>query len=199
MTVIVLLSMPAGRLRALAFVVGWVIAIVAIGAVSAFLLHGQDFTSRTTSPSRAASALEILVGAVLLVASVRALRRRAERAPTNEAPRWVGALDRTHWLLATVAGAFMLTYSLTLAAAAEILRADVSTADDLVAFGAFALASVSTIVAPIVLVLAVPDRSAERLARWRAWLLGHSRTIGLLALMVIGVLLIVRGAYDLAA
>ena len=36
------------------------------------------------------------------------------------------------------------------------------------------------------------------LATWKAWLLGHSRAIALIALMLVGVLLIVRGAYDLA-
>jgi len=94
-------------------------------------------------------------------------------------------------------GAFMLTYSLTLAAAAEILKADVSTADALLALAVFALASMTTIAAPIVLVLVAPERAAERLAEWRRWLLGNSRAVGLVALMVIGVLLIARGIHDL--
>jgi hypothetical protein len=37
------------------------------------------------------------------------------------------------------------------------------------------------------------------LAAWRRWLLGNSRTIGLIALVVIGVLLIAKGAHDLIA
>ena len=45
-TVIVLLSMPSGRRRALAFVCGWLIAIAAIGAIAIFVLHGQNFGSR---------------------------------------------------------------------------------------------------------------------------------------------------------
>ena len=34
---------------------------------------------------------------------------------------------------------------------------------------------------------------------WRRWLLGNSRAIGLVALIVIGAALIVRGAHDLIA
>lgn len=198
-TVIVLLSMPSGRRRAIAFVVGWLVAIVFIGAVSVLVLNGQDFSSKQTTPSQAASAVEILLGCILLLASTRAYRRRTGRTPSAETPRWLGRLDRTNWLLAGLVGAFMLTYSLTVAAAAEILKANVSKADNILAFAVFALASITTIAAPIVVVLAAPDRSAERLARWRQWLLGNSRTIGLVALMVIGAILIARGIHDVTA
>ena len=55
-TVIVLLSMSAGRRRGIAFVVGWLLAIALIGVLSVVVLHGQDFSSHKTTPSRAASA-----------------------------------------------------------------------------------------------------------------------------------------------
>jgi Sap, sulfolipid-1-addressing protein len=196
-TVIVLLTMPSGRRRAIAFVVGWLAAIVVIAAVSVLALHGQDFSSHKTTPSRAASAVEVLVGCIVLLVSVRALRRRARSPSSAETPGWLGRLDRTHWLLAVLVGSFMLTYSLTVAAAIEILKAHVSVADTVVAFAVFALASIATIAAPIVLVLVAPERSAETLARWRRWLLGNSRTIGLVALMVIGAVLTWKGIHDL--
>jgi hypothetical protein len=63
----------------------------------------------------------------------------------------------------------------------------------------FAVTSIVTIGAPVVVVIAKPERSNEVLASWRAWLVGNSRSIALIALMVIGALLIARGAYDLAA
>ena len=198
-TVIVLMTMPAGMKRAVAFVVGWVLAIVIIGAVAVFVLHGQDFSSHKTTPSRTASVLEIVLGCVVVIASVRAFRRRSKRPGSVETPKWVARLDRTNWLLAVLVGSFMLTYSLTVAAAIEILKAHVSTADALVAFIVFALASITTISAPIVLALVAPERSAERLAAWRRWLLGNSRTIGLVALIVVGALLIGRGIHDLVS
>jgi len=193
------MTMPAGKKRAVAFVVGWLLAILIIGAVAVLVLHGQDFSSHKTTPSRTASALEIVVGCVVVIASARAFRHRSRRPASVETPKWVARLDRTNWLLAVLVGSFMLTYSLTLAAAIEILKAHLSTADAVVAFIVFALASITTISAPIVLVLVAPERSAERLAAWRRWLLGNSRTIGLVALMVVGALLIGRGIHDLVA
>jgi hypothetical protein len=54
-----------------------------------------------------------------------------------------------------------------------------------------------TILAPILVVIVAPDRSTRLLAAWRGWLLGNSRLIGLIALVVIGAALIVRGVHDL--
>jgi threonine/homoserine/homoserine lactone efflux protein len=198
-TVIVLLSMPSGRRRGIAFVVGWLLAIAVIGVLSVALLHGQDFSSHKTTPSRAASAAEVLLGVVVVLASARAFRRRARGRPSGDTPAWLARLDRTNWLLAVPVGAFMLTYSLTLVAAAEIMKANVSVADAAIAFVVFATASIVTIVAPVVVACLAPERSAERLARWRSWLLQNSRAIGLVALMVIGALLIARGVHDLGA
>jgi Sap-like sulfolipid-1-addressing protein len=196
-TVIVLLTMPSGRRRAVAFVAGWILAIVAIAVVSVLVLQGQDFSSHRTTPSKTASSVEILVGSVLLLAATRALRRRDKNSKSAETPKWLGRLDKTNWLLAILVGSFMLTYSLTVAAAAEILKANVSKIDAVLAFAVFALASITTIVAPIVVVLVSPERAEERLGQWRRWLLGNSRTIGLAALMVIGALLVARGIHDL--
>jgi hypothetical protein len=197
-TVIVLLTMPSGRRRGIAFVLGWILAIVVI-AVAVVAAHGEDFSSHQTTPSKAASWAEIAVGLVAVVASLRSLRRRPQRASKSEAPKWVARLDRTNWAIAAVVGAFMLTYSLTIAAAAEILKAHVSVEDDVLAFVVFAVASIVSIVAPLAVALMAPDRADQRLAAWRAWLLGNSRTIGLIALLVIGALLVGKGAHDLIA
>lgn len=198
-TVIVLLTMPSGRRRGIAFVIGWLLAIAVIAVVVVGLAHGEDFGSRTTTPSRAASVAEIAVGVLAVLAALRALRGRGQRESSGDAPKWLDRLDRTHWVVATVVGAFMLTYSLTLAAAVEVLKANVSTTDDILAFVVFAVASMVTILAPVVIVIVAPDRATRVLATWRGWLLGNSALIGLIALVVIGAALIARGAHDLIA
>ncbi len=196
-TVIVLLSLPAGRRRGIAFLIGWLIALAVIAALILFVLHGQDFGSRRSSPSRAASALEVLLGSVLLIWAVVAYRRRAPASGDASPPKWLDRIEGTHWLLAVAVGALMLSYGLTLAAASEILKANVSTLDAGVAIGVFAVTSMITVAAPIVAVVAAPERSEQRLATWKAWLLGNSRTVVLVVLMVVAAFLIVRGVHDL--
>ena len=196
-TVIVLLSMPSGRRRALAFVCGWLIAIAAIGAIAIFVLHGQDFSSKRSTPSRAASALEILLGSLLLLWAVVAYRRRKPPKEGVSEPKWLSRVEGTHWLLAVAVGAIMLSYALSLAAASEILKANVSGLDAAAAIVIFSLTSIVTIAAPIVIAMAAPERSEQRLAVWKAWLLGNSRTVVLVVLMVVAALLIARGISDL--
>jgi hypothetical protein len=196
-TVIVLLSMPSGRRRALAFVIGWLIAIAAIGAIAIFVLHGQDFGSKHSTPSRAASALEILLGSLLLLWAVVAYRRRKPSKEAVAEPKWLSRVEGTHWLLALAVGAIMLSYGLSLAAASEILKANVSSLDAAVAIVVFSLTSIVTVAAPIVVAVAAPERSAQRLDAWKSWLLGNSRTVVLVVLMVVAAFLIVRGISDL--
>ena len=196
-TVILLLSMSNGRRRALSFVAGWLIAIAVIGVLTVTVLQGQNFSSRQTDPSRVASALEVLLGCLLLVGSTVAYRRR--KGSTQSPPAWLDRLDRMHWSFAIGVGSLMLTYSLCVVAVAEILKANITSLDAGVAFVVFALASITTIAAPIVVAIAAPERSEETLARWKLWLIGNSRTIVLVMLMVIGAILIARGTYSVTA
>jgi len=198
-TVIVLLSMPSGRRRALAFLCGWLIAIAVIGALMVFVLHGQDFASKSSTPSRAASALEVLLGSLLLIWAVVAYRRREPSKGGQSTPKWLGRIEQTHWLLAVAVGAVMLSYGLSLAAASEILKANVSRVDAGVAIAVFALTSILTVAALIVVALVAPDRAAQRLEAWKTWLLGNSRAVALVVLMVVAAALIVRAIHDLIA
>jgi hypothetical protein len=198
-TVIVLLSMPSGLRRAMAFVCGWLIALAGIGVLVLLVFHGQDFGSRDTTPSRAASVAEVVLGALLFVWALVAFRRRGPATGGASTPKWLARVERTHWFLAVAVGAVMLSYALSLAAVSEILKADVSAADDAIAIAVFALTSVITVVAPIIVVVAAPERSAQTLATWKAWLLGNSRAVVLAVLMAVAAFLVVRGVYDLAA
>ena len=198
-TMIVLLTMPAGLRRGIAFICGWLLALGVLAVLMVFVLHGQDFSSRHTTPSRAASAVEVAVGCLLLAVSVRAFRRPTEAKGPQLTPAWLARIERIHWSLCVAVGALMLSYALSLAAGAEILKANVGTPDAVAAAVVLALTSTVTIAAPVIVVLVAPERSAEVLASWKAWMLAHSRSIALIGLMVIGALLIARGAYDLAA
>jgi Sap, sulfolipid-1-addressing protein len=198
-TMIVLLSMSSPLRRAVAFICGWLLAIGVLALFMIFVLHGQDFSSKQTTPSRTASIVEIILGALITVASARLYRRPKTAKGPESPPKWLNRIERVHWSWCIVAGAVMLSYALSLAAIAEILKANVSTAAASIAAVVFAATSIVTIGAPVAVVVAAPRRSNEVLASWRAWLVGNSRAIALIALMVIGALLIARGAYDLAA
>jgi hypothetical protein len=196
-TVIVMLGMPHGRRRAFAFVAGWVLGILVLGIITITVLHGQDFSSKQTTPSRAASAVEAAIGLLLVAWGAVKLRRRDTRVKAASPPTWLDKLGQTNWLIGVVVGAVMLTYSITIAACAEILKANVSAADTAIALAVFALASMATILAPLVYVIVRPERSDAALARGKSWLLASSGTVGLVVLIVIGALIAAKGIVDL--
>jgi hypothetical protein len=140
-----------------------------------------------------------LLGSLLLIWAVVAYRRREPSQGAPSTPRWLGRIEGTHWLLAIAVGALMLSYGLSLAAASEILKANVSRLDAGVAVAVFALTSILTVAAPIVVALVAPDRAAQRLEAWKTWLLGNSRVVALVVLMVVAAAVIVRGIHDLIA
>jgi len=198
-TMIVLLSMSSPLKRAIAFICGWVLAIGVLALFMIFVLHGQDFSSKHTTPSRTASIVEIVLGVLITLGSLRLYRRPKTAKGPESPPQWLDRIERVHWTVCIAAGAVMLSYALSLAAIAEILKANVSATAAAIAAIVFAVTSILTISAPVAVVIVRPERSNEVLASWRSWLVGNSRSIALIALMVIGVLLVVRGAYDLAA
>src|SRR6266571_3392512 len=109
----------------------------------------------------------VSVVAVFVLLSMPAGRRRAvaayrRRKPSKEGasePKWLSRVEGTHWLLAVAVGAIMLSYALSLAAATEILKANVSSLDAAAAIIVFSLTSIVTVAAPIVVAVTAPERS----------------------------------------
>jgi len=197
--VLVLLSMPSGLRRSYAFVGGWVATIGVIGLFVAFF-PTFDFSSSRSTPSRAASIAELALGCFLIAAAVVLQRRpRSSGARKDPVPDWLVRLVGRHWAVALAAGGVMLTYSLTIVAMLEILKANVTTSERLIAVAVFALTSIVTIGAPVACATVAPDRTAARLDGWRTWLTDHTRIIGVILLACVGGLIIAKAIYDLTS
>ncbi len=196
---IALVSMSRGVRRGVAFIGGRLLGIGVLAVLFVLVLQGQDFSSRHTTPSRTVSVVEIVVGGLLVIVAASAFRRRGERSTSPSSSKLLDRLDRSHWLLGVVAGVIMVSYTVTLAAGAEILKADVHTPGAILAALVFALLSMTLVAVPVALALIAPERAAQVLGRWKAWLLANARVVGLIALVLVGAFLVARGAYDLAA
>ena len=196
LAVYVLLGMPNGARRAVMFVIGWLTTIVLIGLL-VVILPTFNFHNSKTTPSRAASIAELVVGAALIGAAIALHRRPASETPKDPVPDWLVRLVGRHWAVALAAGGVMLTYSITIVAVLEILKANVDALDRAIAVTVFGLTSIVTISAPIAYTLVAPDRAARDLERSRRWLILHSRQIAVLLLSLIGAAIMLKAGYDL--
>jgi hypothetical protein len=201
--VIALLGMPRGRRRGVTFIVGWIAAIAVItGVLLAF--PTKNFSTSRSTPSRAVSTLELLIG-VGLVVGAGVIHRRPQPLATGDreykdpTPEWLVRLIGRHWSVAALAGSLMLTYSVTIIAASEVLKAHVDTVDRTIAMAVFALTSIVTVAAPVTYAMVRPHHTERTLYVWKRWLTVNSRTIGVVALAVIGLLVIAKAVYDLIA
>jgi hypothetical protein len=199
LAVLLLLGMPSGLRRSFAFLAGWLVTIALIGVV-VVAFPSTNFSSSQTTPSRTASIAEILIGAFLIIGAIVLQRRPVvEQSSGDPLPGWLVRLVGRHWAVALAAGGVMLTYSVTVAAAIEILKANVNTVDRAVAIAVFAVTSIVSVAAPIAFTLVAPRRAAADLDSWRQWLIRHSRTIGVVLLLAIGAALIIKASYDLTS
>lgn len=194
--VLILLELPRGLRRAVGFVLGWV-AMIAVITIVLALFPSVDFHRSQTTPSRVTSVVEIIIGCALVVWAVVIHRRPAPATPRDPIPEWLTGLLSRNWFLSAVAGAFMLTYSLTVVAALEVLKAHVSRIDRVFAMLVFGAASIVTLLAPILYAAAAPERAAHALRSAKRWLTVKWPQISAALLAIVGALIVCKAGFDL--
>jgi hypothetical protein len=202
MMAVLLLNAKRGLWVVWTFVAAW---IAAISVTMALLLLGFGSTSTSSSTtSKAVSIVEIVIGLALLGFGARSLlkARRARSSPATEKleqkqPGWLRAIAEISIVGAFLLGIYSATYPVVVAAAGEILRADVSAADQTTLAVIFVIVGSSTVIAVAALGTFAPSRSEAFLARMRAWLTVHNSEVLTAILLVFGVALIARGIQSL--
>ena len=199
---VLLLNAKRGLWVVWTFVAAW---IAAISVTMALLLLGFGSTSTSSNTtSKAVSIVEIVIGLALVGFGARSLlkaRRERSAAPTEKLeqkqPRWLRAIAEISIVGAFLLGIYSATYPVVVAAAGEILRADVSAADQTTLAVTFVIVGSSTVIAVAALGTFAPSRSASFLARMRAWLTIHNSEVLTAILLLFGVALISRGIQSL--
>ena len=202
MMAVLLLNARRGLWIVWTFVAAW---IAAISVTMALLLLGFGSTSTSSSTtSKGVSIVEIVLGLALIGFGVRSLlRARRERsAPVTEKleqkqPGWLRAIAEISIVGAFLLGIYSATYPVVVAAAGEILRADVSAADQTELAVIFVIVGSSTVIAVAALGTFAPSRSASFLARMRAWLTVHNSQVLTAILLLFGLALTARGIQSL--
>src|SRR5206468_9493212 len=116
---------------------GWTVSTFGIGLLIVLFFNGFDYSGSTT-PTRAACIVQVVVGLLLLVAAARFWARRPAR--TGELPKepgWMARVGRMRPIWAFLIGAFWINTTLVVAAGADTLRAELATGQSLAVFAAF--------------------------------------------------------------
>lgn len=196
---VLLLTTERGTLKAVAYAVGWVVAVGAVGVLTV-LASSQVDAAPGSSTSTSLAALDVALG-VLLVGW--AFRRRAVLGGAGldgavPQPGWMRRLDGMSPVVALGFGLFMPPYAVAVAAASSIIRADGTgrgSGAAVAVVGFTVIASLGVIVPPALAVAST--RSADALGRLRGWLLDRWPTVLFWMLLVLGAYLVAKGVYAL--
>lgn len=196
--VLILLELPGGRRRSVAFIGGWVLMIAVFTVVLA-AFPSLDYRTTRSTPSRLTSIVEVLIGCGLVWWAILLYRRPRPITPKDPIPERLRRLMSGSPALSAAAGALMLTYSITVIAALEVLKANVSRIDRTFAMLVYAATSVLVLCVPIAYAAVAPERSATTLASGKRWLTLNWQLISAVLIAVIGVAIICKAGVDLTS
>jgi threonine/homoserine/homoserine lactone efflux protein len=199
------LATDRGPKNGIAFICGWIVTVTLIGVAMALLGSGVEFNQSNTA-GKWTLALELALGVVLIFLWVR---RRFRPKPTEieaavvvpvvekPAPAWQRKIGTMGYFGAFIAGGAVQTWPVMIAAAAEILRLDLSGAQKLEWMFIFAVATTAGIVVLEVLAWRSPGSAAARLQQIRTYVDVHRDAVINWAFLVGGLWLFFRGLLGL--
>jgi hypothetical protein len=205
---LMLLSKNAKRLM-LGYLLGAYTTSIGLGLVVVFAIPGSDAT--TTTKTTVSPALNVALG-LLALAIALALRRgpserieerkekRKEAQERKGPPRWQQALDKGSASAAYGVGAVLSLPGASYLVALDILHKQaLSDGRTVLAVVAFCVIMLALIELPVLAFAVAPEWTPRTVKRFQAWIRRDGRKVAFWAALVVGVLLIVRGAIEALA
>ena len=192
--VVLLLGSDRGRTKAAAFVLAWFVGLAATGALALLLAGGADANDEG-EPATWANVLLLGLGLGLLGYAAKQWRGRPRAGEETPTPGWMRTVDEFTPVKAGGTG-FALTalnpknILLTVAAAAEIAEVGLTAGEQIGVLLVFALIASVGVLTPVVLSLALGDRSREPLDTLRGLLARHNAVIMAVLVLLIGAKLV---------
>jgi threonine/homoserine/homoserine lactone efflux protein len=195
----VILMLFSGRAKqnSLAFLVGWIVGIVAAMSILIGVASTQDLASGG-EPSDASSWIKLALGFLLVVAAAGQWRKRPKPGEEPTMPGWMTKIDSMKPGAALGLGVLLSAvnpknFLLIAAAAVTISQADLSSTDTAIVVGVFTLIGASTVAVPTLGYLFLGAKIQPKLDVAKAWLSANNTTVMAVLLLVIGVTLFGKG------
>jgi len=179
---------------ALPFLSGWVIGTAA--GLTLATLAAQALPGRPRRLESLIGTLEILTGSALVLLGLVSIARR-RRAPVNQRPSWIEGIGSFGPLPALGIGLALNVRPKALllftAASLAITGAKLSVEESLIAIIAYTVLATSTVVAPTLATVFLPDRMEPRLVVARDWISAHGASMTAVVMILIGIVVVAAG------
>ena len=195
---ILLLATEGGLLKGLGYVLGWLVTLVGIVAVTVLVTGGKPLIPNS-NPSTGALAVKLSIGVVLVFIAYRRRGswRSSERKQPKGQPKWMRSIDRVNPLSAAGLAFLLQPWVLVTAGVAEITQAKISSAWEYVAVFAFCvLCSASLLVMEVYAALR-PAEVKRTLQALLHWITSHRDQVIVILSLGLGLYLMAKSIYGL--
>ncbi len=193
--VILILFTPKARTNSVAFLFGWVMGLTVVGSI---VLIAGDFASDDSGESTASGVVKLVLGLVLLLLAVRNWRLRPKAGEDPEMPGWMATIDdfgagKSAGTAAFLSGVNPKNLPLTVAAAATIAAAGLTTGEQIGVFAVFVAIASVTVATPVLVYLIMGERVQDGLNTLKGWLIANNNTVMAVLFVVFGAKLLGDG------
>jgi hypothetical protein len=201
--VVLLLSTPAGKGNALAFLLGWLVGLGLVGVI-VLLVADPAEASEDGAPAIWVGWLLLVLGLASVFIGIRSWLGRPGGDEEPPMPGWMAAIDRFTPGKSLGIGLLLSALNpknliLTVAAAAAIATAGLTGADPYIVLAVFVLIGTLGVAIPIGIYFLGGESATETLAELRHWLAINNATIMAVLMVVIGAKLIGNGMQVISA
>ncbi len=186
--VILMLFTPKARTNSVAFLFGWLLGLIVIGSI---VLIAGDFASDDSGESTVSGVVKLGLGLLFLLLAVRNWRSRPRAGEDPELPGWMAAIDdfgagKSAGIAALLSGVNPKNLALTVAGAATIAAAGLTTGEQIGAFAVFVAIASITVAAPVIVYLIMGERVQGGLNSLKEWLTANNNTVMAVLFVVFG-------------
>lgn len=186
--ILTLMSKKA-KLNGLAFLAGWILAIMLIGWIGISLLGESAATNN--GPSVLSLWLQLIVGVLLLAMAVKNWLSRPRAGRPAVVPKWMAAVDKMRWYVALLLGVFFIALNpknlaLTLAGVSEITDANLPITDSYIILISYAVIASLSLVLPLIYLFVAGESAKKLLLKLKNWLVKYNAVIMAVILLVVG-------------
>jgi len=194
---VVLVVLRSGRDRGVAFVAGWVIALVIVATGAGFVAR-LGLGPRPGGPRKVTLVIELVIGVALIAWALWYWLHNRGRAHSLEVPRILGKLTSIRPTSAFLVGVATATYPPAIIAGTTLLRSDASTVARVIGLTTFVVVGTLMVATPVVANYVAPKWAGRRSDAVFDWTLRHRRILLTVILIVVGSFVAGRAVLHLA-